>query len=96
MSTRESYTLLSFKLTDKFSAWYRQDDASLTEYPLEAIGLAKLETLTINHLHEVVRRKDLGNVIVGIELDEEGMTICNEVSNFVCIMRKGRKPGEAE
>lgn len=95
-TTREEYRLLSFELTDKFSAWFSEDDGGLFESPIHAIGMASLTTVyMIQATGEVHRRTEYGNVLVGLQFCDDGLVhICQESSNLACVLPKGEKPSE--
>lgn len=92
---REEYRLLSFELTDKFSAWFKDDDGDAFESPVHAIGMAALATLQVySSTGETYHRKEFGNILVGLQLSEDGFCICEESSNFLCMLPNGEKPEE--
>ena len=97
LPTREVYNLLSFELTDRFAAWYIDDDGVEFESPIHAIGIA---SVTQKHVQpstgEIQRSVDLGNMLVGIQFGEDGVHICDEAGNFSCVLPKGQKPTGAK
>lgn len=92
--SREEYRLLSFELTDKFSAWFTDDDGGLFESPVHAIGMAALATVyMIPSTGETHSKVEYGNVLVALQFSDDGTAdICQEANNFACVLPNGEKP----
>lgn len=78
------YKLISFELSDKFTAWYRDRKTGANEY--QQYFEIKLDAIGIGQRHASEVRE-----IVGIYFTDSGAIVCNEESNFDCILPKGRQ-----